>query len=424
MKDLKTSASSKSLISLYDQETQSFRTVSSQDLLSDKSQFGELSIASRNSLFNIKPTYGISTLRDETGVYFGAGIQEVSGEIKVSLANQTGSNAYIESLERGAYKAGMSAQVGFGVRIPTPPTGQQYVNWGYYDTGNGFGFGMDQTGIYCFKRFGGVDQKFRRGDWNVNNLSGETNIYRFHENQGNIYEINFVWYGYGTTDYKINVTNTENNRKEGITIHRDTTTGSVSIVDPNQPLRIEAFNQESVGTFDTYIGGRQFSVVGGDYLEKQRPVSEVLSAYTLSAAQNVWEPIMVLRKAPNYGNSNRPNSVKLFFESADFYSDQTAEFMVTIGGSVTGTSWQTPSLWDVKETSAQVQLASNNALGIAVTGNPILRSVVPSTNQTKFVASRREEIVLGKTTEVIVFGKRQTANTTTVTAILRWEEDV
>lgn len=97
--------------------------------------------------------------------------------------------------------------------------------------------------------------------------------------------------------------------------------------------------------------------------------------------------------------------------------------MTTINGHVTGTNWQTPTFWNAKETSAQIQLASNNSLGALTTGNPIVRAIVPSTNQSKFIATKNEEIVLGKDTEIIVFAKKTTSNATQITSVLRWEEE-
>jgi len=183
-------------------------------------------------------------------------------------ANGTDS-AIVDTVEIGRYMPGYSAQAGVGIRIPTLPTGNQYAVWGYLNDNNGLYFGVDSEGIYVAQLSGGVETKTYQSDWNVDPLNGAgPSALTLSLSQGNIFQITFSWYGYGVIEFQL-VLADANNRQKVFTVHRFVPSNSVSIQNPNLPIRIEANNDGTATAFNVYIGGRQFSIIG-EYVAHER----------------------------------------------------------------------------------------------------------------------------------------------------------
>ena len=161
------------------------------------SRFNELVVGERFSRFNLKPTWGLSNLRDSTTLGSGSTIAESSGEFKLSTGTNTAGSALLETKERGQYQAGTMGEAGIAIRIPTDPAGDAFAEWGYWDQTNGFGFGVDFTGIYVFYETGGTQTKTYQTDWNTDVLDGTgSSGLTLDLADGNIFEIAFVWYGH------------------------------------------------------------------------------------------------------------------------------------------------------------------------------------------------------------------------------------
>ena len=119
--------------------------------------YNEAVQVNRASAFHFKSTWGPSRYRDNIITNGDAAVVEEDGEFKLSSGTSNNQTAALETLQRGQYEAGTSAETGIGVRIPVLPTGTQTIDWGYFDDGNGFGWRIKADGAYIFVRRDGVD---------------------------------------------------------------------------------------------------------------------------------------------------------------------------------------------------------------------------------------------------------------------------
>jgi hypothetical protein len=339
--------------------------------------FSELVIAIRSSKFNFKPTWGLSDLRDATTASgTGAAVVETSGEFKLSTGTASGNTSQLRTKERGQYQAGTEGEAGIGVRIPTAPTGTQCAEWGYFDDNNGFGYGYDATGLYVFRLSAGTKTKIYQSSWNADKVDGTgsaSNPSGFNLNVANglIFQINFTWYGYGSVKFYINTRDTEQAGKERILLHRLIVDESISVVDPNQPITINAINGDTTSTnFDVYVGGRQFSVVDGDSLPEIRDTPIIFTNETVGTT---LIPILAVRKKANF--NGRQNSIRCILKQIDIATSQNMLWFFSYGDTVTDGSWGAIPYVDATETALEINTtltAGNTTQFRAISGDAIV----------------------------------------------------
>lgn len=411
----------KNMLMVYDANSGHYRSLTSDDTIKsiNKTSLNELTIASRNSYIDIPSVYGISQVNDETGIFFNASIIENSGLLELQTANQTGSNSYIQSIKRGINHCGSNGTAIIDFKINSAPTGGQYSRWGYYDGVNGAGYGMDQSGLYIFKLINSNYDKIYRQNWGQNTLSGANN------NFDHFNPINYSYcYGMDISNNNLKnfivLKNSETNEKQKVYIH---SWDDPFLIDKNQPLKVEVNNLEDVGQLKCFVGNRNYSIIGGSTEVTRRPMVSFISKYTMSAAQNVWVPIMSVRKKENFGPSARPNSVNTRLHAFSALSDQDAEFMLTINGNITGTNWVTPDFRNSNETACEIQKITNNNLGISVTGQVVAHESLFASNKQDSDTSSEELTYFGNGGELIMFARRTTSNATIISATLHWDEE-
>lgn len=195
------------------------------------------------------------------------------------------------------------------------------------------------------------------------------------------------------------------------------------MIDKNQPLKVEVNNLEDVGQLKCFVGNRSYSIIGGNTEATRRPMVGFVSKYTMSAAQNVWVPIISVRKKEDFGPSARPNSVNTRLHAFSALSDQDAEFMLTINGNITGTNWVTPDFRNSNETACEIQKITNNNLGISVTGQVVAHESLFASNKQDSDTSSEELTYFGNGGELIMFARRTTSNATIISATLHWDEE-
>jgi hypothetical protein len=143
------------------------------------------------------------------------------------------------------------------------PTGGGSVIWGYIDANDGYGFGRDATGVFVFFRKAGFTTKTYQSAWNGDKLDGTgASGLVLNVANGNIYNIEYNWFGYGTTEYAVFLP-TPSGRAERIIVHIDKPAqDSQRINNPNLPLRIEVNNGGAATALSFAWGGLAFSVLG------------------------------------------------------------------------------------------------------------------------------------------------------------------
>lgn len=391
-------------------------------------RFKESLTAFRTSQFNFKPTWGVSTLRyTTTNTGTGATAGETSGEFRLQSGTANNGESKVETNQRGQYRPGSMGQAGIGVRVPTAPTSTAYCEWGYTDFTNGFYFGVDATGNYVAYVSGGSVTKIYQTDWNLDKLDGNgASKLTLDLSEGVISQIDFTWYGYGDIEWSFLLKDPKTNINEKIPIHRVRLEGSVSVVDPNQPLSFRSGNGAS-GTTNTslYIGGHQFSVVDGNSFPPKREFSELVTSYTTATNTN-WQPLVAFRKKATF--NGRTNSVLVRLKQFEVAADADMEVRVTIAGTTSNLSWGAPTGVTATETAVETKVTGGTALTTSADGQPRDYAFVNAggvgTNRGD-TSSTDTEFALGAGQEVILWVRRQSATGAMIVkhAHVTWEEE-
>ena len=93
------------------------------------SQLGEDLVAQRTPVIELNSSYGTSILRDVKHEIGSGTITNGTGTIDLQTGATANSRATLDSAETGRYVPGFSAQIGMGILVPTPPTGNQVARW-------------------------------------------------------------------------------------------------------------------------------------------------------------------------------------------------------------------------------------------------------------------------------------------------------
>jgi hypothetical protein len=380
--------------------------------------FDESLVALRHSFLNYKPTWGISEIRYDTEITgTGAAADEVNGEFLLSTGTTANNIVRVCTKEIGQYFAGSEGQFGAGMRIPTLPTTTQFAEWGYDSAENGFGFGVDSTGTFIYSRDNSVQTKVYQASWNRNTLIGTLDL-----SKGNIYQIDFTWYGYGDIRFYILV-------NDGTTmvrtlVHRLKIDSQASIVDPNQPIRFYTSNGiTSTSNFDVYVGGHHYSVIGGENVCSIRSVNSLLTLYTTATNTN-WQPVLAVRKKATF--RGRPNSINIKVSGFLVSADGDLQVRLTKNGITSNLAWTTPLDWPSTETACEVKTTSGGTpLTTSSSGFPLDYALLSGTNnQTNSNVATKNNIVLGEDTEIILWVRRYSAAGAIVvnSAVIEWTE--
>lgn len=379
--------------------------------------FGEYVTAKRTSRINFKPTWGVSQIRDSvTTTGTGAVVTETGGEYELDTGTATDNVARIQTLARGQYQAGTMGEVGIGVRIPNNPTGSQSAKWGYFDSNYGFGWGVDANGLFVFRRNNGTDTITYQDSFNEDLLdgSGRSGL-SVDLTAGNIFQIDFTWYGYGSINFYLNVKNPRDGDKR-VLAHTINVPEQVSVTDPNQPLTAEALNGSSSDTsFKVYLGGRQFSYVDGDSEPNLRRTPIEVTSQTITSTS--YTPVMSLRKKTTF--NGRDNSVNAFLNGLQITTDNPVYIMVDYGGSSSGGSWVTPVDVNSDETAIEV----NTTITGATPYTALDKVVVGSEKNRQITSVRQERLPLGQDTEIVIYARKTSATDAIIGMILDVEEE-
>lgn len=387
--------------------------------------WGSLHTTGRRITNPLKSTWGVSSLRDFTDTGNAASITSDSGIIILESGTNTSGTAAIESRERSEYQPGAPMESGLAIRLSDTPTGSQEARWGHFDKDNGFGWGVDDTGFFVFTRRSGSDTIIRQSSWNRNKLNGTTpDVPNLSVTEGRIYQVRFNWYGYGDIHYWANVLQTTNGNtyRENVLAHTRTNRDQTSVIDPNQPLRVEVRNGGNTSdNLKVEIGGRQQTIISSAVDRVRRPVNEFVSDHQLDGTENVWEPLIACRKKePFPAGSDRDNSVLI--QVVQFQGDvesNDVQFKLTISDTTSGATFADPTDWG---TESAVE-CENTADGFtADQGLPILRRFVPAGGNDAATIAGQDRIVLGKNKLMILWARKESTNNATVSATLKWDE--
>ncbi|MCP1156945.1 hypothetical protein NKS29_04040 [Bacillus infantis] len=346
------------------------------------SQFNELRTAARTSIVELVSVYGLSDLRDVTTVTGSGTVGTNNTEFILSTTANGTDSAVLETAERGRYQPGFSGESGIGVRLPSPPTGSQVVRWGLFDDENGAFFGQDATGIFIGIRRAGTDiDIIPQASWNVDPLDGTgPSGATLDLSEGNIFQIDFTWYGYGVISFSVVIPNPLTLAQEVITVNRYSPTGQTSFTDPNLPVRAEVENNGTASPLSLFVGGRQYSIIG-----EYDPVFRITSERRQVTATTTLTPVISFqRKAIFPAGSGRPNSVSVKLEGVDLLPTTDIYFQILLDPVINGTFVDFPTATTnipSNETALLVNTTSTTLTGGQVVFQGLAASGAPGNNR-------------------------------------------
>lgn len=322
------------------------------------SYFGDFRTVEITPNMNLKSIYGLSQLRDRT-VTTGTGVVEDSfvtgsGEYRLATAANGADSAALFSTERGRYEAGFTAICGMGVRIPdTTLTGNQVIYWGLGEdptdpAANGFFFGLDANGLFVSLFRNGVETQVRQVDWNGAEQSADLDL-----TDGNIFQIEFSWYGYGIIQFIFLNQTAPDIISLPVVMHTVRLQGSTSITNPNLPISIFLANNGTADTLEAFVGGRQYSIRGKVDVQQRQTSERVLSA----TVGGTLIPLISLQRKAAY----RSASIKL--ANFEILTDTQLLVEVRFNPVLTGAVFGTPTNTLADETAVESDVSATSSAG-------------------------------------------------------------
>lgn len=403
-----------------------------------RTEFDEVIVAQKQAGFQLTSFEGPTQLRNSITTQNGATVTASNtGEIKISSGTDASALARIETNERGVYHPGSQMETGIGLRFGGQPD-QHIVRWGYFDNGNGFGWELGPQGLATIVlRNGSVVERTPQGDWSEDTADGNgPSGLNLDLLQGYIFQIEFVWYGFGPVFWKIvkgptGLPFVNSKRKTTVVDVFEVTDDDLyygpSIFQPNQPLTVEIDANGSTSNLDVFLGGRQVSVLGGVGKLPSRTVSEELYNYTLTASEGEWEPVIAIRKKELFRGFQNP--VNVFGKALSYRTDQDVSFRLTLNGDITSTSWNQPTDYPTNESAVEVAYASDSlSVNAADTGLPIDLVDYLTATETLFQsqpdsAESDRRVRLGPDQNLILWARPETADPTVISSTFAWVEE-
>lgn len=327
-----------------------------------KSGFNEIRTVQRTPLIELKSAVDqVSNIRNVSTTAGSGSVAISNSEYLLSTTAAASDSAVLESAERGRYLPGYEATIGIGVRTPTGGaalTGQMERRWGYYDSNDGYFFGEDATGIFVAIRRAGSDTKVYQSNWNKDILDGTgTSGLTLDLTDGNIFQINYAWYGYGVISFEfIGKEATGQIAQKPVCCHVIDVRGETSIEQPNLPIRAEVLNGTTATAHSLYVSGRQYTI-SGKYHPNYRLTGDFRGSVSTSTT---FVPLISFRRKSS--SKFLAQSVKLA-ELEVIGSSAPHVLGFVLNGSLTSASWATPTSHTANETVVEADISATAISG-------------------------------------------------------------
>lgn len=250
---------------------------------------------SKTTILDLKADKGLNLLRNDISSTGTAKVINNLGDaeytLKISSPNDSCS---LITSEYGSYSAGKTAEIGISMRLPFPLQGSQILKWGYFNDLDGVYFMKTNTQFFVCIMRNGIETKFEQAAFNRDHMDGTTGSYKtLNFADGNIFRINFSWYGYGSVQFSVLGVDSSGSQKM-LPIHVFQTIGQTSTQHPCLPLSVTLNN----GTINSspatvFIAGRQYSLLG-----TYNPMFRMNGIYSLNkiCPINVSTPILSIQR--------------------------------------------------------------------------------------------------------------------------------
>lgn len=252
----------------------------------------------QSPIIDLKSFHGISCKNIVNIEYTGTvtATSETTAEIKLSV-NGTQDIAGIRSAKRGYYIAGLVSEVGVAIRISESLDTTQELKYGYFDENNGYYFKLVGNLFNVGIMYNGTETLIPITNFNQNRLDGtESNNITLDFSKGNIFRIDFTWYGFGQVVFGVVQTEGTNIQKF-FPFHIYNVSQTTSCANPYLPINVQLSSNGSVLTRDVYVAGRQYSILGkliDNFFRNMYIVNNVESSDTNN------NPLFSLRYKTNY----------------------------------------------------------------------------------------------------------------------------
>lgn len=385
-----------------------------QELLRSVDAFSNLTVAEYKPLIERKAIFGLSRLRDTTEVT-GTGSFSVTGGEIIQESPDSSSSAYLETNRVGQYVSGVVGIPGQGIRVITEPqNSDDYIEWGYGDGNDGFGFGIDfDSGLYYFVKSGGTYRKIQyRANW-IDPLDGTgPSKLNYDVKNGGVYRTPYVYYGYGSIVFNVMINTPTGD--DVITVGVESFDNSISIENANLPLFSNVVGQGSIA-----IGGRHYGIYGTETPE-YRFVAEERGG--LSINDTDW----TIAQAFRLKNENAPyKSINIAPDGVEIETDASCKWALFLFFNTTLTGFSEASLISSSETATEWKTDGTNTIStedyeLLTMGTAVASSQGNSTGESK---QTLPIIDVPKNATVALALQTWPGTTGTVHTVLRAKED-
>lgn len=333
---------------------------------------GALGTYQPTNVFSYVSSYGPSIRRDVITANNSGTVTSDSGKIRLSTGTTTGTTVNVDTVERGRYIPGKSAEAGVAVFLESPLTGDDEVTVGLGDDDNGAFFHITATGLSVSVVRGGVLIHSATSDQFVFNkldglppASGGKIVNYDPLNEGYVYVIRYNWYGVGKILFNIGLPIAGDPVPlTGVVCHEyiPASDGAGTFIDPNLPVRVTITNGTTTDNVVADIGGRRFDVLG-EYLPEVRNTNILRTVTSLTARRAVFG----IRRKADFPVAGRINSLPVYLNGFDINLDTTARLRVYTAprGTLTGVYTDLPDVIDQGETGLEYLPVVQDISGVA-----------------------------------------------------------
>lgn len=303
-----------------------------------QTQHRESIIGNKNVLINLKSCFGKTQLRDNFITQGTASIINSTGSSSEfqMLVTGTTDKATITSIERVPYCGHCMNEACLGIRIPQTLSNNQYIQFGLYDTNNGFYFKYTSNGLGVGYRYNGTDSNFTQSNLNIDKLdSNGISSVLLQPTKGYVYSIRVSGNNSRVIDFGLYSKSKYGDQRFTLIhrLHTNEFANGVSILNGNLPFNTEIYNNGTLGSNNVYLGERTFAIYG-DFQQDLRQNSVYVSGVVVNSS-NTFVPIISLRKKTAFLTLNT------YLTSIDTIATTPQIIQITSGSSLTNASWQT-----------------------------------------------------------------------------------
>lgn len=272
-----------------------------------KSSFDEIEVAIKTKVIDIKPSFGLSNIRD---IYTGTVTNDSDGSQTIISVTNAYDISSVITREHGRYSSGNGAECGIGLLLPFDLVNDQTLKWGLFDSVNGFYFKKTLDNFYVCLMSNGVETAVAQSSFNRDSSDGSgSSGSTLNLSKGNIFRITYSWYGYGSINFSYQSYDSRF-QVNMVYLHTFIPNGHVSIKKPNLQIAVELDNNTNTTAAECYVSGRQYSILG-EYIPKYRSIPILLEDVNIDSLSYI--NILNLQKSINgIGSGSYIDNIKVY----------------------------------------------------------------------------------------------------------------